>query len=465
MLPVLWGILGFIITIGILVTIHEWGHFWVARRCDVKIIRFSLGFGKPFLSWRGKKDGTLYTLAWIPLGGFVKMLGESSEESVDEAEKNRAFWAKKAWQRFLIVSAGPAINLLFAVFAFAALYLYGVQGLRPEVARVVPDSLAAHAGLQIGDQIRVIEGKEIKLSSDAHIALIGAPRRSDVNLVIERDGETRNLILDLSGLRAGDELKMDEITGLYLVDEWLPAIVAETLPDSPAAKMGLQKDDRITAINGEVQDRIRISKAIASIKPGESVNITIERAGREQTLQGILGSRENDKEKKQGFLGVKWQPVNVSAYQTVERYGLWASLGHGWNKVVYYVRLTYDMFGRMIVGKVSLDNIGGPLTIGDAAGKTLRYGWDIFLNFLGIVSLSLAAINLLPVPMLDGGHMFFYALEMVRGKPLPEAVMNGTFFVGKILVYVLMLFVVLKDLWKYLLMLFAALKDSWHALL
>jgi len=455
MLPILWGILGFIITIGILVTIHEWGHFWVARRCDVKIIRFSLGFGKPFLSWRGKKDGTLYTLAWIPLGGFVKMLGESSEESVDEAEKNRAFWAKKAWQRFLIVSAGPAINLLFAVFAFAALYLYGVQGLRPEVARVVPDSLAAHAGLQIGDQIRVIEGKEIKLSSDAHIALIGAPRRSDVNLVIERDGETRNLILDLSGLRAGDELKMDEITGLYLVDEWLPAIVAETLPDSPAAKMGLQKDDRITAINGEVQDRIRISKAIASIKPGESVNITIERAGREQTLQGILGSRENDKEKKQGFLGVKWQPVNVSAYQAVERYGLWASLGHGWNKVVYYVRLTYDMFGRMIVGKVSLDNIGGPLTIGDAAGKTLRYGWDIFLNFLGIVSLSLAAINLLPVPMLDGGHMFFYALEMVRGKPLPEAVMNGTFFVGKILVYALMLFVVLKDLWKYLLMLFA----------
>lgn len=465
MLPILWGILGFIITIGILVTIHEWGHFWVARRCDVKIIRFSLGFGKPFLSWRGKKDGTIYTLAWIPLGGFVKMLGESSEESVDEAEKNRAFWAKKAWQRFLIVSAGPAINLLFAVFAFAALYLYGVQGLRPEIARVVPDSLAARAGLQVGDQIRMIEGKNIKLSSDAHIALVGAPRRSDVNLVIERDGETRNLILDLSGLQAGDELKMDEITGLYLVDEWLPAIVAEALPDSPAAKMGLQKDDRITAINGEVQDRIRISKAIASIKPGEPVSITIERAGSEQTLQGILGSRENDKKKTHGFLGVKWQAVDVSAYQTVERYGLWASLGHGWNKVVYYVRLTYDMFGRMIVGKVSLDNIGGPLTIGDAAGKTLRYGWDIFLNFLGIVSLSLAAINLLPVPMLDGGHMFFYALEMVRGKPLPEAVMNGTFFVGKILVYALMLFVVLKDLWKYLLMLFAALKDSWHALL
>ena len=143
--------------------------------------------------------------------------------------------------------------------------------------------------------------------------------------------------------------------------------------------------------------------------------------------------------------------MDVSAYQTVERYGVWASLGHGWDKVVYYVRLTYDMFGRMFAGKISLDNIGGPLTIGDAAGKTLRYGWDIFLNFLGVVSLSLAAINLLPVPMLDGGHMLFYALETVRGKPLSETTMKWALRAGATLVYALMGFVVLKDFWKYLL--------------
>lgn len=451
MLPMLWGILGFIITIGILVTIHEWGHFWVARRFDVKILRFSLGFGKPFLTWRGKKDGTLYTLAPIPLGGFVQMLGESSDEAVDAAEKHRTFQAKKAWQRFLIAFAGPAVNLLFAVLAFAALYLYGVQGLRPEVARVAPDSLAARAGLQVGDQIRAIEGKDTPLSSDAHISLVGAPRRSDVNIVIQRDGEERILALDLSSLRAGDELKMDEATGLYLVDEWLPAEVAETVPDSPAAAMGIQKGDRITAVNGEAQDLIRIGKVIAAGKPGDTISITVMRADSEQTLHGQLGTRTDKKGKTHGFLGVKWQRVDVSAYQSVERYGFWASLGHGWDKVVYYVRLTYNMFGRMFAGKISLDNIGGPLTIGDAAGKTLSYGWDIFLNFLGVVSLSLAAINLLPVPMLDGGHMLFYALETVRGKPLSATTMKWALRVGATLVYALMLFVVLKDFWKYLL--------------
>ena len=451
MLPMLWGILGFIITIGILVTIHEWGHFWVARRFDVKILRFSLGFGKPFLTWRGKKDGTLYTLTPIPLGGFVQMLGESSDEAVDAAEKHRTFQAKKAWQRFLIAFAGPAVNLLFAVLAFAALYLYGVQGLRPEVARVAPDSLAARAGLQVGDQIRAIEGKDTPLSSDAHISVVGAPRRSDVNIVIQRDGEERILALDLSSLRAGDELKMDEATGLYLVDEWLPAEVAETVPDSPAAAMGIQKGDRITAVNGEAQDLIRIGKVSAAGKPGDTISITVMRADSEQTLHGQLGLRTDKKGKTHAFLGVKWQRVDVSAYQSVERYGFWASLGHGWDKVVYYVRLTYNMFGRMFTGKISLDNIGGPLTIGDAAGKTLSYGWDIFLNFLGVVSLSLAAINLLPVPMLDGGHMLFYALETVRGKPLSVTTMKWALRVGATLVYALMLFVVLKDFWKYLL--------------
>ena len=215
--------------------------------------------------------------------------------------------------------------------------------------------------------------------------------------------------------------------------------------------MGIQKGDRITAVNGEAQDLIRIGKVIAAGKPGDTISITVMRADSEQTLHGQLGSRTDKKGKTHGFLGVKWQRVDVSAYQSVERYGFWASLGHGWDKVVYYVRLTYNMFGRMFAGKISLDNIGGPLTIGDAAGKTLSYGWDIFLNFLGVVSLSLAAINLLPVPMLDGGHMLFYALETVRGKPLSATTMKWALRVGATLVYALMLFVVLKDFWKYLL--------------
>ncbi|MDO4643790.1 MAG: RIP metalloprotease RseP [Cardiobacteriaceae bacterium] len=450
MLPMLWGILGFIITIGVLVTIHEWGHFWVARRCDVKIIRFSLGFGKPFLTWRGKTDGTLYTLAPIPLGGFVQMLGESGEEAVSEAEKNRTFKSKKAWQRFLIAFAGPAVNLIFAVLAFTILYLYGVHGLRPEVAYVSANSIAAHAGLQPGDSLHAIEGKKIQLSSDAHIALVSAPRRNDISVVIQRNGQEETLHMDLSSLRAGDELKMDESTGLYLVDEWLPANVAEVMADSPAENMGIRRDDQIIAINGKAQDLIRIGDTIAASKSGDKIAVTIIRDGKEQTLYGMVGAREY-KGKTHGYLGVRWHKANVSNYESIERYDFGAALQHGWGKVIYYVRLTYNMFGRMFAGQVSLDNLGGPITIGDAAGKTLSYGWDIFLNFLGLVSLSLAAINLLPIPMLDGGHMLFYALEIVRGKPLSDKTMKWALRFGATLVYSLMFFVVLKDFWKYLL--------------
>lgn len=450
LLPIFWGILGFAITIGILVTIHEWGHFQMARCFDVKILRFSLGFGRPLLKWRGKKDGTLYTLAWIPLGGYVQMLGESDGEAVNDAEKHRTFAAKKAWQRFLIAFAGPAANLLFAVLVFAALYLFGVQGLRPEVAYVAPDSLAARAGLQVGDLIRAVEGKNVKLGGETHVALVGAPRRDDVTIVIERGGQEEVLRLDLSGLQKGDELNMARATGIYLVDEWFPADIEEVMPDSPAAAMGIFTGDRIIAINGKFQDnRKAVGEALAKSPLDKSITITVLREGNEHILQGELGVRE-DKGRKYGYLGVKWSRIDVSPYLVIERYGLWQALQRGWGKVVYYTRLTYNMFGRMFAGKASLDNIGGPITIGDAAGRTLTYGWGIFLNFLGVVSLSLAAINLLPVPRLDGGHMLFYALETIRGKPLSARTMKWALRFGGSLVYALMAFVVLKDLWKYL---------------
>lgn len=445
----LWGIVGFLITIGLLVSIHEWGHFWVARRFNVKIIRFSLGFGKPLLTWRGKKDGTLYTLALIPLGGYVQMLGEQANEPVAEEDKSRTFQAQKPWKRFLIAFAGPAVNLLFAVVAFSGLYLYGVQGLRPEIVFVQPDSIAAQAGLKSGDIIQSIDGKAVKLSADAHVELIGAPRSNDVPITVLHDGQAEKLYLDLKSLRAGDEMAMDKATGIYLADEWLPAKIANVLPDSAAAAMGLKPGDDVVSLNGQFVDIIRLSQAIRQL-PGKSVDLAIRRNGKILTLSGTLGQRVLDG-KDYGFLGVEWVRPNLSAYQTIERYGLGDAVIHGWNKMFDYIRLTYDMFGKMITGKVSLDNMGGPITIGDAAGKTLRYGTDVFLNFLGIISLSLAAINLLPIPMLDGGHMLFYALEMIRGKPLSERTMQWSFRIGAAFVYTFMGFVVFKDIWKYLL--------------
>lgn len=444
----LWGVAGFLLTIGLLVTIHEYGHFWMARRFGVKILRFSLGFGKPILSWTGKKEGTKYTLSPIPLGGFVQMYGEREDEALSPAEREKTFYAKPAWQRFLIAFAGPAVNLVFAVLAFSLLFFTGVQGMEPKVALVREDSIAARAGLQAGDRIVSVHGEAVRLSMDAHVAWVGAPREK-IRVEYERDGGKRETSMDLSGLKAGDELKMGKALGVFLVDEWLPADIEKVVEDTPAAQMGLRAGDRILALNGEENDLIRIGEYVAA-HAYEDVSFRVLRDGQIIEVSGKTGERESKSGKTIGYLGVQWKLADLSAYRTVERYGMLDSLYRGMEKTAYYVRLTFAMFGRMIKGEVSLDNLGGPITIGDTAGKTLQFGWDVFLNFLGVVSLSLAALNLLPVPMLDGGHMLFYAAETLRGKPLSDMAMKWAYRVGQFVLFAFIGFVLLNDFYRYL---------------
>lgn len=446
----LWGVAGFAITIGILVVIHEYGHFWVARHFGVKILRFSLGFGKPIFSWRGKRDNTLYTLAPIPLGGFVQMYGESEgDENLPEAERDRTFAAKPPWQRFLIAFAGPAVNLIFAVLAFATLFMVGVDGIKPQVTYVTPNSIAAQAGIVPGDVLKRIDGTSTPLSIDAHVALVSAPR-SEVDIdYVTNNGQVRHAAFDLSDLKAGDELDMAAATGLYLADEWQPAIIEEVMADSPAQSIGLQAGDRIVGLDGEHGlDLFRANDWISD-HANESVTITILRYNQELNLMGKLGERDY-KNLKIGYLGVRWQAPNFGHLRVIEQYGLFTSLGKGINKTLYYTRMTFSMFGRMLKGEISVDNMGGPLTIGDTAGKTIQYGWSTFLNFLGIVSLSLAAINLLPIPMLDGGHMLFSLIEMVRGKPLGETTMTWVMRAGQVAVLGFMAFVIMNDFHRYL---------------
>ncbi|MDO5090420.1 MAG: RIP metalloprotease RseP [Cardiobacteriaceae bacterium] len=444
----LWGVAGFLLTIGLLVTIHEYGHFWMARRFGVKIIRFSLGFGKPLLSWTGKKEGTQYTLSPIPLGGFVQMYGEQEDETLPPAERAKTFYAKAPWQRFLIAFAGPAVNLIFAVLAFALLFFTGVKGMEPQIALVRDGSIADRAGLQAGDRILSVNGSTVRLAMDAHVAWVGAPRDT-VRVEYQRDGQTRDTQMNFSTLKAGDELKMGNAIGLYLVDEWLPADIDKVLDDTPAAHMGLRAGDRILTLNGEASDLIRIGEYIAA-HPHSDVQFRVLRDGQEIDISGKTGEREGRGGKTGGWLGVQWQLADLSAHRTVERYGIIDSLQRGMEKTAHYVKLTFAMFGRMIKGEVSLDNLGGPITIGDTAGKTLQFGWDVFLNFLGVVSLSLAALNLLPVPMLDGGHMLFYAVETLRGKPLSDMAMKWAYRVGQFVLFSFIGFVLLNDFYRYL---------------
>lgn len=457
-MAILWGLLGFTITIGILVTIHEWGHFAVARFFNVKILRFSLGFGKPFLSWTGKKDGTKYTLAPIPLGGFVQMYGETDNKDIPPEERHRTFAAKPAWQRFLIAFAGPFVNLVFAVLAFALLFMNGVNGVRPEILYITPDSMAAKAGLQVGDILTQINGTNVVLSTDADVALSTAPHKP-ITIEYLRKGQPHQTTLNFSHLKAGDELNISQVTGMMLVDHRYPAWIGKVMPDSPAEKIGLKPKDKILAINQEKipeESGVYVVASILKNLANQAISLTVLRDNQSITLEGSLGERALKNHQMIGYLGVQWayEPPSQAffdQYGVIQKYSLFPALAKGIEKTGYYVKLTFNMFARLIKREVSIDNMGGPLTIGDAAGQTLRIGGEVFLNFLGIVSLSLAAINLLPIPMLDGGHMLFCILEMIRRKPLGKTAEKWSYRIGASIVLTFMGFVILKDLWRYLL--------------
>ena len=452
----LWASLGFLITIGILVLIHEWGHFAVARFFNVKILRFSLGFGKPLLSWTGKKDNTKYTLSPIPLGGFVQMLGENSEEEIKPEEKDRTFSAKPAWQRFLIVLAGPLINLIFAVLAFSLVFMNGVEGVKPEILHINEGSLAQKAGLRAGDLLLEIDGTEIKLSVDANVALAAAYHKP-IEIKYLRGNQLLNGELDLSNLKAGDELKMSKTLGMFLIDEWFSAFVGDLLEDAPAKSFGLKKGDQILAINGrEIKEGAGIYAAGELIKKlaNQETIITIKRDNKIFDLTGKIGEKIENGEKI-GFLGVYWQyrqPKQefFDKYGVVEKYSLFPALKQGFNKSIYYVEITLSMLKRLIIREVSIDNMGGPLTVGDIAGKTLRIGFNVFLNFLGLVSLSLGVINLLPIPVLDGGHMLFCAIETIIRRPIPQKIQTFFFKVGATIIFLFMGLIIFNDFMRYL---------------
>lgn len=453
----LWGLLGFLITIGILVIIHEWGHFFVARLFDVKILRFSLGFGKPLLSWTGKKDNTKYTLSPIPLGGFVQMLGENKEEDINPAEKHRTFASKPAWQRFLIAFAGPFINLVFAVLAFALVFMNGIEGVKPTVLHTNEGGIAYKAGLRAGDTLLEVGGKELKLSVDANVALASAGHKP-IEIKYLRNNQFYSGTLDLSSLKAGDELKMSQTLGLHFVDEWFSAFVGELLENAPAHSFGLQKNDQILAINGiEIKEGAGIYAAGELIKklPNQEAIIKVKRNNQILDLKGTIGEKINDNGTKQGFLGVYWQYKQpdkefFNTYGTVEKYGFFSALNQGFNKSIYYIDITLTMLKRLIIREVSIDNMGGPLTVGDIAGKTLRIGFNVFLNFLGLVSLSLGVINLLPIPILDGGHMLFCAIETLIRRPIPNKIQDFFLKIGMSLVFLFMGIIIFNDFLKFL---------------
>ena len=448
-MTILSYILAFMVAIGILVAVHEYGHFWMARRVGVRVLRFSIGFGKRLWTRQGK-DGTEYAISAIPLGGYVKLLDER-EGPVASADLSAAYNRKPIWQRILVLLAGPFANFLFAAAAYWVLFVAGIPALKPVLGEVAPQSIAARAGLAAGDEI-VAVGTRATGTREAVVLAILDQLMDGGAIALEvrsPDGTTRAAPLRIVGSPRPLTEPGALLPGLGF-EFWYPTVPAEIgsmQPGSPAERAGLAAGDRIVAVGGTpVADFPALVKLVQP-QPGKMLEFTIERSG-ERVVVPVEVEAQHEGSKLVGRIGVR--PASPGAIpedlRTRERYGPVASLGRAVEKTWDMSVLTVRLLWNVGTGDVSVKNLSGPINIAEYAGFSARQGILAFLSFLAIVSVSLFVLNLLPIPILDGGQIVYQLAELVKGSPLSERTQAAGQKVGIFLLLVLMSFAFYNDL-------------------
>lgn len=435
----LWNIGAFIVALGLLVAVHEFGHFWVARRCGVKVERFSIGFGKAI--WRRLgKDGTEYVLALIPLGGYVKMLDGRVDE-LKPGEEAQAFNHKSVWARMAIVAAGPMANFVFALFAFWLMFMIGVPSVKPVVGEVRPASIVAEAGILPGMEIVGVGGEETGDWESVTYALISHLGDDSVKLKLKAANTSYAVdkTLQLAGWKF-DPDKESPIGSLGIVPlggKVLPVVEA-VVQSSASEKAGLQIGDRIKGVDGEAITEWAQFVERVQQSPAQPLQVTVERRGSEMTLT-LTPDGKKVKGQLVGFVGLSPQLVPLpDEYRTLLQYGPLQALWHGVQKTWSLITLTFDMIGKLIGGIVSLDNLSGPISIAKGAGSSADYGLVYFLGFLALISVNLGIINLFPLPVLDGGHLVYFLIEAITGKPVSEKIQEVGFRIGAAILMLLM---------------------------
>src|SRR5580692_11290168 len=433
-----WYALWFVVAVSLLVSVHEFGHYWVARRLGFKVLRFSVGFGRPLLKWVGGVDRVEYVIAAIPLGGYVKMLDER-EAPVAPAELARSFTRRPPWQRVVVLLAGPAFNILFAIIALWAIFwVSGTNEVRPRVGEILPDSIAAHAGLKSGDLITRIDGAAVEGQRDVVLGLLdGVSSRTEIGLgVTGEDGAARNLALMLPD--ADGRRHLTEPAELFhgLGFQFWPPVLGTVERNGPAARAGLAAGDRILAIDGVRMNDFHAIADYVNARPGQRLSIEYQRAGVTQQV-AVQVADDEVAGKHVGHIHVTQPRYPDSLFVHTDLSAL-AALGRGtseaWNLSVLQARL----FWRMVTGRVSLKNLSGPLSIAEYAGESAQAGASSFLSTLILLSLSLGFLNLLPIPILDGGQIVFQLAEWLKGSPLSERTQIFGQQVGIALLIVLM---------------------------
>ena len=450
-MTILSYVLAFLVAIGVLVAVHEYGHFWMARRMGIKVLRFSIGFGKVLWSKHGA-DGCEYAFSAIPLGGYVKLLDER-EGPVAPGLLAQAYNRKPVWRRVLVLLAGPFANFLFAAVAYWVLFVVGIPALQPVVGDVAADSVAARAGLRPGDSIVAVAGQPVATREAAVLAILdrlmgGAPIEIAVRAQ-EGAGDARTLDLVVEGDRRALTEPGALLPGLGF-EFWYPTVpteVGKIVPGSPADRAALRVGDRIVAVDGAPVADFPALVKIVQPSPGQALRFTVARQGEtfDVTIE-VEAQREGDR--LVGRIGI--QPVAGLAVpermQALERYGIAAAAGRAVDKTWDMSVLTVRMIWNVATGDVSVKNLSGPINIAEYAGFSARQGILSFLSFLAIVSVSLFVLNLLPIPILDGGQVVYQVAELVKGSPLSERAQAVGQQIGIVLLLVLMSFAFYNDL-------------------
>ncbi|MFZ3194198.1 MAG: RIP metalloprotease RseP [Moraxellaceae bacterium] len=439
-----------ILLLGPLVAIHEFGHFWVARRLGVKVLTYSIGFG-PVLWKRIAKDGVQYQLAAIPLGGYVRML-DSRESEVPLEQLPQAFDHKSPWARMAIVAAGPMINLLFAILLFWILFLPSSEQLNTRIAQIQPNTPAAVAGLQAGDLITAIDGQQTDDLESLNYALVERMGETGkIAVTVQR--EQQSVVYDLQVLeflRDQSQSPLDQL-GFYPWQPQLAPVIGQISPNEAAARQGLKVGDRFIAVNGQpVQHWLEVTRLIRQA-PEQSLSLTIQRNGQPQVLTVMPQGKRDTMGVSYGYLGIGVQAPTATQleapaeYRHTIQHDPLTALAKATVKTWDLSMLTFSAFGKMISGLIGLDNLSGPITIAKVAGQSADMGWAAFLSFMALMSVSLGILNLLPIPMLDGGHLVYYLIEAIRGRPVSEHVQLIGLKVGMLLLGMLMFVALFND--------------------
>jgi len=444
----LYMIVGTLVALGVLVTFHEFGHFWVARRCGVKVLRFSVGFGMPLLRWHDRR-GTEFVIAAIPLGGYVKMLDEREGE-VPPDQLDQSFNRKSVRQRIAIVAAGPIANFLLALVFFWVLAMLGTQQVRPVIGSVEVGSIAANAGLSAGQEIVAIDGEPTSGWGAVNLQLVRRLGESgSLQLLVREQGSTidspRQLVLN-KWLKGADEPDPIHSLGIRPWRPALPPVLAELDPKGPAQAAGLKTGDRLLQLDGQSLTDWQQVVDWVRVRPDTKIVLRIERDGAQIDVPVTLATHGGSKART-GYLGagvkaVDWPPEMIREVS----YGPLAAIGEGARRTWTMSVLTLDSLKKMLFGELSVKNLSGPITIAKVAGASAQSGVADFLNFLAYLSISLGVLNLLPIPVLDGGHLLFYLIEWARGRPLSDRVQGWGIQIGISLVVGVMLLALVNDL-------------------